>query len=325
MRRRTFIAALGGVAAWPVVTQAEPTTPLVGYLSGAPRDADANRLRAFLQGLRETGYVEGQNVAIEYRWGDGQFDKFPGLAADLVRSKVDVIATIGGIPLALAAKSATSTIPIVFGIGADPVEAGLVASLNRPGGNMTGVTAIGSDLFAKRVELLHELAPKESVIALLVNPSDGGADAETRAARNGARSLGLQLHVLRASTTDEIDSAFRKLAELRARGLMVSASVFFSIRREQIVAQAAQNSVPTIYPWRESTTAGGLMSYGANLLDNYRLVGVYTGKILHGAKAADLPVEQAVKVELIVNLKTARALGLTLPPDILARADEVIE
>ena len=325
MRRRTFVAGLGGAAAWPLVSRAEATVPLVGYLSGAPQATDGDRMPAFLQGLSESGYVEGRNVAIEYRWGDGKFDKFPGLAADLVRNKVDVIAAIGGIPLALAAKAATSTIPIVFGIGADPVEAGLAASLNRPGGNMTGVTVVGSELYAKRVELLHELVPTKTVIALLVSAGDPGADAETRAAQVGAHSLGLQLHVLSANTTDEIDLAFRQTAQLGAGGLIVSAGLFFSMQRDHIVEQAAQHFVPTIYPWRESVAAGGLMSYGANLLDNYRLVGVYAGKILHGTKPAELPVEQAVKVELLVNLKAAKALGLTIPPSLLARADEVVE
>ena len=251
MRRRTFVAGLGGAAAWPLVSRAEATVPLVGYLSGAPQATDGDRMPAFLQGLSESGYVEGRNVAIEYRWGDGKFDKFPGLAADLVRNKVDVIAAIGGIPLALAAKAATSTIPIVFGIGADPVEAGLAASLNRPGGNMTGVTVVGSELYAKRVELLHELVPTKTVIALLVSAGDPGADAETRAAQVGAHSLGLQLHVLSANTTDEIDSAFRQTAQLGAGGLIVSAGLFFSMQRDHIVEQAAQHFVPTIYPWRE--------------------------------------------------------------------------
>ena len=325
MRRRAFIAGFAGVVAWPLISRAEATVPVVGYLSGAPQATDGSRMRAFLQGLSESGYVEGRNVAVEYRWGEGNFEKFSGLAADLVRSKVDLIATIGGIPLALAAKAATSTIPIVFGIGADPVEAGLVASLNHPGGNMTGVTAVGSELYAKRVELLHELVPTTTAIALLVSAGDPGADAEIRAAQGGARSLGLKLHVLTANTTDEIDTAFRRATELRAGGLIVSAGLFFSIEREQIVARAAQHSIATVYPWRESVAAGGLMSYGANLLDNYRLVGVYAGKILHGTNPADLPVEQAVKVELLVNLKAAKTLGLEIPQTLLARADEVIE
>jgi putative ABC transport system substrate-binding protein len=326
MNRRTFIAGLGSATAWPVVARAHQTPmPVVGYLSGDTQDGDVRRTRAFVQGLGETGYIEGKNVAIEYRWAGGQYDQLPALAADLVRRRVDVIAAIGGVPPTLAAKAATSTIPIAFGVGPDPVELGLVASLNRPGGNMTGVAVPSDDLTAKRVELLHELAPQSAVIALLVNPTNRSTETEARLARDAARALGVELHVLSAKTESDIDAAFGRLDELGVRGLVVATDLFLSTRHEQIVALVAQRVLPTIYAWREYAIAGGIISYGPNTLDGYRLVGVYSGNILKGAKPAELPVQRPTKMELVVNLKTAKELGLELPPSILARADEVIE
>jgi putative tryptophan/tyrosine transport system substrate-binding protein len=326
MNRRTFIAALGGAAAWPMVARAQqPALPVVGYLSGDTQVGDMPRTRAFLQGLGETGYIEGKNVAVEYRWAGEQYDQLPALAADLVHRRVDVIAAIGGIPPTLAAKAATSTIPIAFGIGPDPVELGLVASLNRPGGNMTGVAVISDEVTAKRVEILHELVPESSVIAFLVNPTNRSTETEARLAHNAAHSLRLELHILSASNVTGIDAAFETLGELRVRGLVVATDLFLSTRREQIIALAAQRMLPAIYAWREYALAGGLISYGPNILDAYRLVGVYSGNILKGARPAELPVQRPTKMELVVNLKTSKELGLEIPPSLLTRADEVIE
>jgi putative ABC transport system substrate-binding protein len=281
-------------------------------------------LAAFRQGLSETGYVEGQNVAIDYRWAEGRFDRLPELAADLVGRKVDVIATSGGDFTALAAKNATSLIPIVFLTGGDPIEEGLVASLARPGGNLTGVTFIGVELWGKRVELISELVPETRALADLVNPNFPGAERNIKAVEEAARAKGLQLRILGAASESEIDAAFTALAELQARALLVGAPTFLG-QREQIVALAARYAIPTIYDWREYVAAGGLISYGTNLADTYRIIGTYVGKILKGAKPADLPVQQPTRFELVVNLKTAQALGLTVPPAILARVDEVIE
>ena len=282
-------------------------------------------MAAFRQGLSETGYVEGQNVAIEYRWAEGRYDRLPALAADLVGRKVDVIVTSGGDPAALAAKNATSTIPIVFTVGGDPVAAGLVASLARPGGNLTGVSILAVELMPKRLELLSELVPQARVIALLVNPNNPNAERIMRDVQEAARAKGVQLHILKAGTESEIDAAFASLVQLQAGALVVGADPFFNSRREQLVALAARHAVPAIYEWREFAAAGGLISYGASLTAAYRQVGIYAGKILKGAKPADLPVQQPTTFELVVNLKTAKALGLTVPPSILARADEVIE
>jgi putative tryptophan/tyrosine transport system substrate-binding protein len=299
---------------------------VVGYLSYASSEYDAAPLLpAFRQGLREIGYVEGQNVTIEYRWAEFQFERLAPMAADLVRYPVTAIAALGGTPPALVAKAATSTIPIVFYIGIDPVEFGLVTSLNRPGGNMTGIAALQGELVAKRIELLHEMAPKAAVVALLVNPNNRYTETETRVLQDGAHSLGLDLHVVRASTTNEIDTAFGTLAELRPGALLVSADLFLLSRHKQLVALAAQHELPAMCPWREYVAAGGLMSYGPSLSDAYRLVGVYIGKILRGAKPADLPVEQSTKFELVINLKTAKTLGITVPLPLSGRADEVIE
>jgi putative ABC transport system substrate-binding protein len=321
------MALLGCTAiAWPVDTLGQQPMPVIGYLSNGSLESDniPARLIAFRQGLNETGYVEGQSVVIEYRWAEGQYDRLPALASDLVRRSVTVIVT-DGTPPTFAAKAATSTIPIVFNLGVDPVQLGLVASLNRPGGNITGVALLQIELAAKRLDLLHELLPRAASIALLVNPSNLLTEPEMRGLRDAAPSLGLQLHSLPASTPSEIDAAFGTLVELRAGALVVSADTFFTNQRAQIVALAARHAVPAIYVYRLFPAAGGLMSYGADLADSYRLVGIYTGKILKGAEPADLPVQQAVKVELVVNLKTAKALGLTIPAALIARADEIIE
>jgi putative ABC transport system substrate-binding protein len=325
MRRREFITLVGSAAAaWPMTARAQqPAMPVIGYLSTGSRESDPVNLAAFRQGLGEIGYVEGQNVTIEYRWAESHYDRLSAMADDLVRRPVTAIAAIGGTPTALAAKAATSTIPVVFYIGIDPVEFGLVASLNRPGGNMTGV--VSHELVAKRIEVLHELVPKAAVVAVLVNPTNSYTESETRAAHEGARSLGLRLHFLRASTVSEIDAVLGTLDEIRAGTLLISADLFLFDRRQQIVALAAQHGLPAIYAWRECATAGGLMSYGTSPIEAYRLVGVYAGRILKGAQPADLPVQQNEKVEFVINLKTANALGLTFPISFLGRADEVIE
>ena len=325
MRRREFITLVGSAAAaWPMTARAQqPAMPVIGYLSTGSRESDPVNLAAFRQGLGEIGYVEGQNVTIEYRWAESHYDRLSAMADDLVRRPVTAIAAIGGTPTALAAKAATSTIPVVFYIGIDPVEFGLVASLNRPGGNMTGV--VSHELIAKRIEVLHELVPKAAVVAVLVNPTNSYTESETRAAHEGARSLGLRLHFLRASTVSEIDAVLGTLDEIRAGTLLISADLFLFDRRQQIVALAAQHGLPAIYAWRECATAGGLMSYGTSPIEAYRLVGVYAGRILKGAQPADLPVQQNEKVEFVINLRTANALGLTFPISFLGRADEVIE
>jgi putative ABC transport system substrate-binding protein len=325
MRRRELILALGGaIASARTLRAQQKAMPVIGFLgAGSPGpSAYAPQAAAFRQGLSDTGYVEGQNVEIEYRWAEGRYDRLPALAADLVGRKVDVIAALGGTSPALAAKSATSTIPIVFSVG-DPVKRGLVASLARPGGNLTGVSSL--DLTPKRVEMLSELVPGAKVVALLVNPSNAIAESVIRSAQEAARTKGVQLRILKAGTESEIDAAFETLVELHAGALMLPSDPFLNSRREQVVALAARYAVPAIYDWREWPAAGGLISYGPSLPAAYRLVGVYAGKILKGAKPADLPVEQPTTFELVVNLNTARALGLTVPPSILARADEVIE
>jgi len=325
MRRRELITLLGGAAvAWPMTARAQlPAMPVIGYLSTGSRESDLSNLAAFRRGLGEIGYVEGQNVTIEYRWAESRNDRLSAMADDLVRRPVTAIAAIGGTPTALAAKAATSAIPVVFYVGIDPVEFGLVASLNRPGANMTGV--VSHELVAKRIEVLHELVPKAAVVAVLVNPTNSYTESETRAAHEGARSLGLRLHFLRASTVSEIDAVLGTLDEIRADTLLISADLFLFDRRQQIVALAAQRRLPAIYAWRECATAGGLMSYGTSPVEAYRLVGVYAGRILKGAQPADLPVQQNEKVEFVINLKTADALGLTFPISLLSRADELIE
>jgi putative ABC transport system substrate-binding protein len=328
MRRREFSTLLGGAATastvWPFAARAQQkATPVIGYLGISTPSLAARNVAAFRQGLSETGYVEGQNLAIEYRWTEGRFDRLPALAADLVGLKVDVI--VAGFPSAAhAAKSATSTIPIVFTSG-DAVGESLVASLARPGGNLTGVSFLIIELNPKRFELLSELVPQAKVIALLVNPNYPATERVIRAVQEAARANGVQLHILKASTESEIDAAFAALVQRQAGALVVSADPFFFIRREQIVALAARHAVPAIYEWRQFVVEGGLTSYGTSVTAAFRQVGIYTGKILKGAKPADLPVVQPTTFELVVNLKTAKTLGLTIPPSILSRADEVIE
>jgi len=328
MRRRDLIIFISGAAAsWPLAARAQqPAMPVIGYLSYTSAEFEAAALLpAFRQGLREIGFVEGQNVTIEYRRAEFERERLAQMAADLVRHSVPAIAALGGTPPALVAKAATSTIPIVFQAGINPVEFGLVTSLSRPGGNMTGIAALQGELIAKRIELLHEMAPKASVVALLANPGNPYTETETRVLQEGAHSIGIELHVVRASTPSEIDTAFGTLTDLRADALLVSADLFLLGRHQQIVALAAQHALPTMCPWREYVAAGSLMSYGPSLSDAYRRQGIYIGKILKGAKPADLPVEQSTTLELVINLKTAKILGLALPITLSGRADEVIE
>ena len=326
MKRREFVALLGGVAAVrPLAVRAQQKAmPVIGFLGTTSLDPNAPYTAgSFRQGLSETGYVEGQNVTIEYRWAEGHYDRLPALAAELVGRKVDVIVA-GGTTAVLAAKNATSTIPIVFN-AADPVEFGLVASLARPGGNLTGVSMMNAELMAKRVELLSELVPLTGVIGLLVNPENPGAERMMGEVPEAARAKGAQLQILKAGTESEIDAAFVTLVQLHAGALVVQADPLFGRRREQLVALASHHAVPAIYDWREFVAVGGLISYGPSRPAAIRQVGIYVGKILKGAKPADLPVQQPTTFELVVNLKTAKALGLTVPPSILARANEVIE
>ena len=320
-RRKLMLLLSGAVGALSRTLRAQQKAmPVIGFLGSA---SPSHILAAFHQGLGETGYVEGQNLAFEYRWAEGRYDRLPALAADLVVRKVELIAA-DGIPAALAAKTATSTIPIVFAVG-DPVDLGLVASLARPGGNLTGVSTMAPELSPKRLELLSDLVPQVGVIALLVNPNNSNTERTTRDMQEAARARGVQLHILIAGTESEIDAAFATLAQLHAGGLVVGGDPFFANRREQLVTLAATHGVPAIYQSREFVEAGGLISYGLNFIAAFRLVGVYAGKILKGAKPADLPVQQPTTFELVVNLKTAKDLGLTIPPSILARADEVME
>jgi putative tryptophan/tyrosine transport system substrate-binding protein len=326
VRRREFIAGLGSAAAWPVVARAQqPATPVIGFLSARAAGEDAYLLTAFHQGLKEAGYVEGRNVAIEYRWAEGQYDRLPALAADLVRRKVTVIVATGALSAALAARAATTIIPTVFQVGNDPVQVGLVPSLNRPGGNLTGVTTLAAELMPKRLELLHEVVPGATVVAALLNPTNPNAETFSRDLQAAALTLGLRLHILHASTQRGFDTAFATLVQLRAGGLVIASDSFFTSRSEQLAALALRNAVPAIYSYREFAAAGGLMSYGGGLTDAHRLAGVYTGRILKGEKPSDLPVQQSTKIELMVNLKTAKALGLTIPETLLAIADQVIE
>src|SRR4051794_38006860 len=326
MQRREALAILAGaVVAWPVSSGAQQKAmPVIGILSPASYDPFSTFVTAFRQGLSEAGYVEGENLAIEYRFAEGHYDRLPALAADLVGRKVDLIMA-NSPPSALAAKVATSTIPIVFRGGADPVGDGLVASLPRPGGNLTGVSFVADELTTKRLELLSELVPRAGVIALLVNPNNPSADRIIRDVQEAARTKGLQLHGPRASSESEIDTAFASLIQLHAGGLVVGADPFLTSQREQLVALASRRAVPSIYAWREFPASGGLISYGASLTSAFRLVGHYGEKILKGAKPADLPVEQPTTFELVINLRAAKALGLSVPQSMLTRADEVIE
>jgi len=330
IRRRKFLATLlGGAVAWPLTIRAQqPSMPVIGFLSSASPNLSgyAIRLRAFRQGLKEAGYVEGQNVQVEYRWAEGQNNRLPVLAAELVQRQVAVIVAAGGTPSAVAAKTATATIPIVFGVGVDPVKVGLIASLNRPGGNLTGVTNLNAELGPKRLELLRELLPRATIFAVLVDPTSPAlAEGFSRDLQAAARTLGLQLHILHASTERDFDAVFATLAQLRAGGLIIGPGTFFSARGEQLAALTFRHAVPTIHQYHPFAAAGGLMSYGTSQTDYYRQVGAYTGRILRGEKPADMPVQQATKMELIINLKTAKALGITFPLPLLGRADEVIE
>ena len=328
MKRREFITLLGGTAAmWPLAARAQQRVkPVVGFLGSASPDLYAIRLRAFHQGLKEAGYVEGQNLAIEYRWAEGHNNRLPLLAAELVHRQVDVIVAGGGTPSAVAAKAATAIIPIVFAVGSDPVKIGLVASLTRPGGNLTGITGLQVEVGPKRLELLRELMPKATIIALLVNPTNPvNAEAFTRALKAAASTFGLQLHVLQASTEQDFDLVFAALVQLRADALVVMPDNFFTTRSEQLGALTLRHAVPAIFEYRPFVAAGGLISYGSDETEYYRLVGIQAGKILKGEKPADLPVIQSTKVELIINLKTARALGIAVPQSVQSRADEVIE
>ena len=326
MRRREFIALLGGAAAWPLAARAQQAAmPVIGFLNSSAPDADGDRMRAYRKGLSETGYVEGRNVTFEYRWADGKNERLPAMAADLVRRRVNVIVT-GGTPATLAAKSATTTIPIVFILSTNPVEAGLVTSLNRPGGNLTGITGLNVELAPKKLELLHELLPSATILALLVNPTNViAAENESRSVQAAARALGLQLHILHASTERDFDLVFASLPQLRAGALVIGSDLFFTSRSEQLAGLTVRHAVPSIYQFREFAAAGGLMSYGGSSTDWGYQGGIHTGRILAGAKPADLPVQQATKVELFINMKTAKALGLTFPITLLGRADEVIE
>jgi putative tryptophan/tyrosine transport system substrate-binding protein len=329
MRRREVIALfVGATVLWPLAARAQqrPSMPVIGFLSSAKPELYAARLRAFGQGLKETGYTEGQNVAIEYRWAEGHNDRLPALATELVQHRVSVIVAAAGTPSALAAKAATSSIPIAFAVSVDPVEVGLVASLNRPGGNLSGVTALNVELGPKRLELLRELIPTATVIAVLINPTSPSlAEQFLRDLRKAALALGLQLHVLQASVEGDFDTVFAKFVQLRPSALVITPDIFFNARIERLAALALRNSVPAIYQYRPFVRAGGLISYGSSETEYYRLLGIYTGRILNGDKPGDLPVQQATKVELFINLRTAKALGLTVPLSLLGRADEVIE
>jgi putative ABC transport system substrate-binding protein len=327
MRRREFITLLGGAAAaWPLAARAQqPRMPVVGVLYSGSLEMFETLISAFRKGLNEQGYVEGRNLALELRLAEGHYHRLPSLAADLVRRQVAVIFTAGGQNSAFAAKANTTTIPIVFTTGGDPVRSGLIASLNRPGGNVTGITNLTAELEPKRLEILHELVPTANGIAVLVNPAYQDVQLRVNEIQAASRVVGKQIHVLQASTETAIDAAFAALAEARAGALLVSSDPFFFSRRYQIVALAVRYAVPAIYQWREFAQIGGLISYGANRSYAQHEAGIYVGKILKGAKPSDLPVQQAVKLELVINLNTAKVLGIIIPPNILARADEVIE
>jgi putative tryptophan/tyrosine transport system substrate-binding protein len=325
MRRREFIALLGSAAlARPLAGHAQQSAmPVIGFLNSASAQAYARPLAAFREGLNTAGYVDGRNVAIEYRWADGHYDRLPAMAAELIDRQVAVIAANG--PAVPLAKAATTTIPIVFTAGFDPIELGLIASLNRPGGNLTGVSILNAELGPKRLELLRELLPTATTVALLINPNNPSAATVSRELQAVARTIGLEIHVLHASTEAELDATFAGLAQLRASALAIGNDPFFNSRSAHLAALTNRHAMPAIYQYREFAAAGGLMSYGGSLTDSYRQAGIYTGRILAGAKPGDLPVQQSTKVELIINLKTAKALGLTVPLPLLGRADEVIE
>ncbi len=325
MKRRDFISLLGSAAvAAPLAAHAQQAAlPVIGFLNSASQDRYRDSLRAFHQGLAESGYVEGRNVSIEYRWAEGRYDRIPAMAADLVRRQVNLISANG--PAVHAVKAATTTIPIVFTAGFDPIELGLVTSLSRPGGNLTGASILNTELGPKRLELLRELVPKAAVIALLVNPANPNAESLSRNLHAAARALGLQLHVLHANAERDFEPVFVRLVELRVSALVIGNDPFFTTRAELLAALTLRHALPAISQYREFSTAGGLMSYGGSLIDTYYKAGVYAGRIIKGEKPADLPVQQTTKVELIVNLKTAKAFGLAVPLSLLGRADEVIE
>ena len=331
MNRREFITLIGGAAAapsmfWPRLASAEQATmPVIGFLSSRSPAESSHLVAAFRAGLQAGGYVEGQNVAIEYRWAEGQYDRLPALAVDLVRRGVAVLATTGGEPSALAAKAATSTIPIVFTVGGDPVKIGLVASLNRPGGNATGVSLLTTVPEAKRLGLLYELVPNAALIGVLINPNYQGAEAQSREVQDAARAIDRPIEIAMAGNDRQLEAAFGTLVQQHADALLVGADPFFGTRRDRIIALAAQFKLPAMYQFRDYPVAGGLMSYGINITDGYRQVGVYTGQVLKGAKPADLPIHQSIKFEFIINLKSAKALGLQIPDKLIALADEVIE
>jgi putative tryptophan/tyrosine transport system substrate-binding protein len=326
MWRRKFITLLGGAATWPIVARAQQAMPVIGFLNPASLDTRRDWIAAFYQGLAEAGYVEGRNVTIEYRWAEGRDDRLSALAADLVQRQVAVMVAADGTPTAVAAKGATSTIPIVFVVGADPVELGFVKSLSRPGGNMTGVSALAVGTVAKRLQLVHELMPATEEITFLRNPTNANFSAlETRELQGAAVVLGVRLLLLNASSPADIEEAFANIVAQRAGALLVGTDPFFISARDQLVALASRYRIPAIYPFREDVVAGGLMSYGSSGRDFFRLVGDYTGRILSGKKPADLPVQQVTKIEMAINLKTAQTLGLTVPLPLLGRADEVIE
>jgi ABC-type uncharacterized transport system substrate-binding protein len=325
MRRREFITFVGGAAAWPVVARAQrPKMPIVGLLGSTSADAYASRVAFIRQGLSETGYVEGRNVAIEYRWAENQYDRLPGMAAELVRREVDVIAAITTVA-ALAAKGATTTIPVVFEAGGDPVRLGLVASLSRPGGNLTGVSLLNVELGAKRLELLHEVIPAAKIVGLLVNPTSPNASTLSKEVQAAADKLGIRLHLLHASAAGDFETAFATLRDLNASALVIGTDPLFNSGSEQLAALAIRFAIPTIYQYRAFAAAGGLLSYGGSSTEPFRQVGIYIGRVLKGEKPAELPIQQSTKIELIINLKTAKALGLDIPTPMIGRADEVIE
>ena len=327
MRRRDFITlACGAATAWPMAVRAQPSTlPVIGFLHSATASAYARMTAALRKSLNDAGYIEGQNVAIEYRWAEGQFDRLPDLAADLVRRQVSVIFAGGGVDPSLAAKAATSKIPIVFANGTDPVEAELVGSLDHPGANVTGITFLLNTLGPKELEVLHELVPKAALVAVLINPKSSTAASQLKDLQDTARAFDQQLFILRATTQSDIEAVVSSLPQHQVGGLVIGADAFFFSRRDQFVSLATRYSIPAVYPWREAVVTGGLASYGSSITDAYRLAGIYIGRILKGDKPANLPVQQSTKTELVINLKTAKALGITVANTLIGRADELIE